>query len=170
MMAQFDDAGLRPTESYNVMVNMAGGEEYVGHTKRDQINWIKKYRTEKILKGDAQTVFNKLHQLKEEDPRFYFSFRYGEDARLEDIYWRDPMMKEDFDLFGDVIIFDTSYNTNRYNLICAPIVEVNNHWNTVMYGCAFLSSETSDTFEWVLGEFKKSMGDKEPITIFTDPD
>ena len=80
------------------------------------------------------------------------------------------MMKEDYKHFGDVVIFDTTYNTNKYSLICAPIVGVNNHWNTIMFGCAFLSTETAETFEWLLQEFVDSMDGKEPITIFTDQD
>ncbi|XP_021722390.1 protein FAR-RED IMPAIRED RESPONSE 1-like [Chenopodium quinoa] len=39
-----------------------------------------------------------------------------------------------------------------------------------MFGCAFITNETTETFEWVLESFKKSMAGAEPKTIFTDQD
>ncbi|XP_021744437.1 protein FAR-RED IMPAIRED RESPONSE 1-like [Chenopodium quinoa] len=39
-----------------------------------------------------------------------------------------------------------------------------------MFGCAFMTAETTDTFEWVLETFKKSMRGLESSTIFTDQD
>ena len=79
-------------------------------------------------------------------------------------------MKDDFSIYGDVIVFDTTYRTNKYNLICALIVGVNNHWLNVVFGCAFIADETTDTFEWVLSTFKKSMGGSQPATLFTNQD
>ena len=77
-------------------------------------------------------------------------------------------MKEDYKIYGDVVIFDTMYRTNRYNLICGPIAGINNHWNTIMSGCAFIADEKVVSFEWVLSNFKKVMNDKSPASIFTD--
>ena len=79
-------------------------------------------------------------------------------------------MKDDYKLYGDVLIFDTTYRTNKYGLICAPFVGVNNHWNNVMFACAFISNESTETFVWLFEEFMKSMDGKKPITIFTDQD
>ncbi|KAL8456582.1 hypothetical protein ACS0TY_033879 [Phlomoides rotata] len=50
-------------------------------------------------------------------------------------------MKEDFELYGDVLIFDTTYRTNKYNLICAPFIRLNNHSKCVLFGFAFISDE-----------------------------
>ncbi len=80
------------------------------------------------------------------------------------------MMKDDYELYGDVMVFDTTFRTNKYGLICAPFVGVNNHWNNVMFACAFIANESAESFEWLFEEFLKSMGGKKPITIFTDQD
>lgn len=66
------------------------------------------------------------------------------------------------------MIFDTTYRTNRYDMICAPFVVVNNHWNNTFFGCAFLCNETSGSFVWLFQTFLKAMGGKTPKTIFTD--
>ncbi|XP_021718619.1 protein FAR-RED IMPAIRED RESPONSE 1-like [Chenopodium quinoa] len=39
-----------------------------------------------------------------------------------------------------------------------------------MFGCAFITNKTTETFEWVLETFKKSMAGAKPKTIFTDQD
>ena len=106
----------------------------------------------------------------EKDPGFYFKCRLDEETRLVGLYWCDSMMREDYMIYGDVVVFYTTYRTNKYNLICAPIVGINNHWKNVMFGCAFIADEKTESIEWVLSTFKKSMQDKHPASIFTDQD
>ncbi|XP_021756925.1 protein FAR1-RELATED SEQUENCE 5-like [Chenopodium quinoa] len=77
---------------------------------------------------------------------------------------------KDFKAYGDVLIFDTTYRTNKYGLICAPFVGINNHWRTTMFGCAFITDEKADTFVWLLSIFKKSLCGIEPKSIFTNQD
>ncbi|XP_073292393.1 protein FAR1-RELATED SEQUENCE 5-like isoform X5 [Primulina huaijiensis] len=79
-------------------------------------------------------------------------------------------MKEDYRIYGDVMVFDMTYRTNKYNLVCAPFIGINNHWNNVMFGCAFLANEKVESFQWLFEVFKKSMRGKCPITLFTDQD
>ena len=80
------------------------------------------------------------------------------------------MMLEDYRIYGDVLVFDTTYRTNRYNLICAPFVGINNHWHNCMFACAFIGDETTDSFVWLLQTFFKAMEDRKPTSIFTDQD
>ena len=68
------------------------------------------------------------------------------------------------------MVLDTTYRTNKYNLICAPFVGVNHHWQNVMFGCAHLLDETTNSFTWLFKSFLDSMGNRSPITIFTDQD
>ena len=83
--------------------------------------------------------------------------KLDDDAKLVTLFWYDSLMKEDFRIYGDVVIFDTTYCTNKYNLICAPLVGINNHWNTTMFGCAFKADEKVESFVWVLEQFKEAM-------------
>ncbi|KAK3423692.1 hypothetical protein EUGRSUZ_F00557 [Eucalyptus grandis] len=93
--------------------------------------------------------------------------QYG---RLINLFWRDSLSKFDYDCFGDVMVFDTTYRTNRYSLICAPFVGVNHHRKNTLFGCAFLLDETANLFIWLFEVFLKSMGNKAPKTIFTEQD
>ncbi|XP_047979307.1 protein FAR1-RELATED SEQUENCE 5-like [Salvia hispanica] len=72
--------------------------------------------------------------------------------------------------FGIRKVFDTTYRTNKYNMVCAPFVGVNNHWRNVLFGCAFMLDETIASFIWVFETFMEAMGNKAPKTIFTDQD
>ena len=123
-----------------------------------------------IERGDAQTVINKLIEESEKDPDFYYRVRLNDQGKLIALFWSDRMMREDYHIYRDVVIFDKTYHTNRYNLICEPLVGINNHWKTVMFGCSFIAKEKVESFEWVLGQFKKVMNNKSPISIFTNQD
>ena len=67
------------------------------------------------------------------------------------------MMREDYTIYENLVIFDTIYRTNCYNLICGPIVGINNHWSTVMFRYALIADDKVESFEWVFGKFKKVM-------------
>ena len=163
-------AGLRPTVACKYMAASAGGQENVGHIERDHINHVSRIRTKEMGGADAQNVLDILKKRQTQDPQFYYTAKLDEDGKLCSLYWRDSMMKDDYLLYGDVVVFDTTYRTNKYGLICAPFVGVNNHWNNVMFGCAFIANESTESFVWLLTEFVESMGGKKPATIFTDQD
>ncbi|XP_056695821.1 protein FAR1-RELATED SEQUENCE 5-like [Spinacia oleracea] len=163
-------SGLSSTASFNYMAIEAGGEENLGHSKKDHLNYCTRLKMKQIEGGDAQAVTDIMYLELEGDPNFFFRFRLDEKGKLRSLFWRDSMMMEDYGIFGDIVIFDTTYRTNRYNLICAPIVGINNHWNNCMFGCAFIGDEKIELFVWLLQTFKKSMGGKSPISIFTDQD
>ncbi|XP_057249964.1 protein FAR1-RELATED SEQUENCE 5-like [Beta vulgaris subsp. vulgaris] len=44
----------------------------------------------------------------------------------------------------------------------------NHHTNNIMFGCAFLLNEKTDSFVWLFDSFVRSMGGKKPITMITD--
>jgi len=44
-------------------------------------------------------------------------------------------MIEDYNLFGDVVVFDTTYRTNEYEMTCASFVGMNHHNKNIMLGC-----------------------------------
>ncbi|XP_021759428.1 protein FAR1-RELATED SEQUENCE 5-like [Chenopodium quinoa] len=77
-------------------------------------------------------------------------------------------MMRDYHYFGDLLVFDTTYRTNKYGMICAPFVGMNHHGNNVMFGMGFILNERTESFDWLFDTFLHSMGRKSPITIMTD--
>ncbi|XP_021773621.1 protein FAR1-RELATED SEQUENCE 5-like [Chenopodium quinoa] len=164
------ESGLRPMESFNYMSNEAGGEDAIGHTVKDHMNYCYKLKIKAIEAGDSQVVCDKLQEAYSEDANFFFRVRLDADGRVCNLFWRDSMMLEDYKIYGDVTVFDTTYRTNRYNLICAPFVGINNHWKNTMFACSFIGDETIESFVWLFETFKKAMGGKCPVSLFTDQD
>uniref|UniRef100_A0A803MUZ0 Protein FAR1-RELATED SEQUENCE n=1 Tax=Chenopodium quinoa TaxID=63459 RepID=A0A803MUZ0_CHEQI len=163
-------SGLTTMDTYNYMATEAGGEQNIGHSVVDHLNFCSRLRMEQIEAGDAQTLVNILSQEQSEDPNFFFRVKFDKEGRICNIFWRDSMMLEDYRIYGDVLVFDTTYRTNRYNLICAPFVGINNHWHNCMFACAFIGDEMTDSFVWLLQTFFKAMEDRKPTSIFTDQD
>ena len=64
-----------------------------------------------------------------------------EGETLGDFFLADAKSWCGYDLFGDVIVFDTTFNTNVYMMMFAPLLGVNNHDQTTIFGCAFLKNE-----------------------------
>ncbi|XP_022854586.1 protein FAR1-RELATED SEQUENCE 5-like [Olea europaea var. sylvestris] len=93
---------------------------------------------------------------------------YLQRIKDDNFFWRDSRSKLDYDCFGGVVCFDTTFHTNKYNLICAPFVGVNHHWKNVLFSCAFLLDEATESFIWLFESLKESMGNGQSKTIFTD--
>ncbi|XP_074289073.1 protein FAR1-RELATED SEQUENCE 5-like [Silene latifolia] len=165
------EAHVPPSVQFRVAAAGAGGDAFVGHTKRDHINYVNRLKMKSIKGGDAATLINLMTSRQAEEPGFFFRVQFDEKGRLSNLFWRDAMMRDDYLLYGDVKIFDTTYRTNRYNLICGAFVGIKNHWSNVMFGCAFLSNEKEESFEWLFNVFNESIGeDIRPVSIFTGQD
>ena len=63
----------------------------------------------------------------------------------------------DYRAFGDVVVFDGTYKTNRYNLTLVPFVGVNHHKSTVLFACGILSHEDTESYVWLLRSFCDAM-------------
>ncbi|KAI5352456.1 hypothetical protein L3X38_005347 [Prunus dulcis] len=162
------DAGIRTTNTYSYLSEEVGGSQNVGFTKRDCYNVVNKEKMVMIEAGDAQSLINLFKRKQAEDPMFFYTVQVDQENRMTNFFWRDGRSRIDYDCFGDVVVFDTTYRTNRYNMICAPFVGVNHHWKNVLFGCAFLLDEKTDSFIWLFETFLESMGGRKPKTIFTD--
>ncbi|KAJ3675185.1 hypothetical protein LUZ60_004227 [Juncus effusus] len=121
-----------------------------------------------ISGADSQSLVNLLKTKGLEDGMFYWDVQVDSEGRFGNFFWRDGRSRVDYDTFGDVVVFDTSFRLNKYNLICCPFVGVNHHWQNVMFGCGLLIDEKTESFWWLFKSFLDSMGGNYPKSIFTD--
>ncbi|KAK3437227.1 hypothetical protein EUGRSUZ_C01967 [Eucalyptus grandis] len=163
-------AGVRATKAYSYLSGEAGGQEIVGFTLRDCHNFLQSKRRAFITAGDCQSLINHFNCLQLNGSNFSYTFQLDQEQRLTNFFWSDGISKLDYESFGDVVVFDATYRTNKYNMICAPFVGLNHHWKNVLFDCAFLLDETIASFVWALQSFLEAMGNKAPKTIFTDQD
>ncbi|XP_020090553.1 protein FAR1-RELATED SEQUENCE 9-like [Ananas comosus] len=138
--------------------------------KKDSPSYLHSVNKVAIEPGDGQGIINHFSRRQVEDPLFFFSVQVDQENRMTNFFWRDGRSKLDYDMFGDVVIFDTTYRTNKYNLICAPFLGINHHWKNILFGCALLLDETTESYIWLFRTFLDSMGGQQPKIIFTEQD
>ncbi|VVA41627.1 PREDICTED: FAR1-RELATED SEQUENCE, partial [Prunus dulcis] len=64
---------------------------------------------------------------QEKNPGFIFKVETNIEHKITRCFWADAIFRQSYKFYGDAVIFDTTYNTNRYCMIFAPIIGVNNH-------------------------------------------
>ncbi|XP_043717602.1 protein FAR1-RELATED SEQUENCE 5-like [Telopea speciosissima] len=74
----------------------------------------------------------------------------------------------DYSLFGDVVIFDTTFCTNKMYRLFGVFAGFNHHRGVTIFRDALLYDETVESFKWLFQTFLEAHGQKNPITIFTD--
>jgi zinc finger SWIM domain-containing protein 3 len=60
-------------------------------------------------------------------------------------------------LGGDVVSFDTTFQTNKFEMPFAPFLGTNHHKQTIIFGVALLFDETIESFVWLFETFLKAM-------------
>ncbi|XP_037461695.1 protein FAR1-RELATED SEQUENCE 9-like isoform X1 [Triticum dicoccoides] len=141
-----------------------------GYTTRDCYNHDNVQNITLIGAGDSQSLVSYFKRRTNEEGMFYWDVQVDQEGRMTNFFFRDGKSRSDYDCFGDAVIFDTTYRTNKYSLICAPFVGVNHHWHNVVFGFAFLLDDSTASYVWLFKSFLESMGGRSPKSIFTDQD
>jgi zinc finger SWIM domain-containing protein 3 len=63
---------------------------------------------------------------------------------------------------------DTTFQTNKFEMPFAPILETNHHKQTITFGAAVLFDQSAESFVWLFETFMQDMSGKPPETIFTE--
>ncbi|XP_062100283.1 protein FAR1-RELATED SEQUENCE 5-like [Humulus lupulus] len=119
---------------------------------------------------DVEGALGYLECLGLRDPDFYETHTIDKDFRLVDLFWADGNCRRDYNLFGEIMAFDTTYRKNAYNKPLLIFVGVNHHFRTIFFAVALLYDETEETYIWVLQEFLECMKNKALHVIVTDGD
>ncbi|XP_057808405.1 protein FAR1-RELATED SEQUENCE 5-like [Salvia miltiorrhiza] len=133
-------SGIGVSCAYRFVEKEAGSRENVGFLPKDLYNEINRDR--RLLAKVKDVDANKL----------------------------DSRCLIDYQHFGDVVSVDSTYNTNKYGLICVPFIGINHHRTNVMFAIAFLSNEKSESYEWLFRTFLEAMYENEPCVIFSYQD
>ncbi|CAN6303481.1 unnamed protein product [Urochloa humidicola] len=163
-------AGIRQCEIMDVMEQKYGNPDNVGYVKKDLYNFSYLNKKAKIANGDANAVLQFMKQKQQEDSEFFFDYQTSTEGRLLNLFWCDGQSRLDYQAFGDLVIFDSTYRTNRYRMPFVPFVGLNHHRSTTIFACAIVSHETVESFQWLLRTLVAAMYNKEPRSIITDGD
>ncbi|XP_022889254.1 protein FAR1-RELATED SEQUENCE 5-like [Olea europaea var. sylvestris] len=72
--------------------------------------------------------------------------------------------------FSDVVTFDTTYLTNKYDKPFFPFVGINHHGQSTLFGCSLIANEDTNIFVWLLRTWLQCMHGQAPNEIITDQD
>ncbi|PKA48958.1 Protein FAR1-like sequence 5 [Apostasia shenzhenica] len=138
VLRSLSKVGVRTCDVFAYIVDQADDIENIEFSKRDAYNFINREKLLRIEASDASSLLKLFRGCRKSDPFFEWDAKFDEEQRLTNFLWVDGHCKVDYDAFGDVIIFDISYQMNTYNLACAPLIVVNNHKQNAFFWAAFL--------------------------------
>ncbi|XP_019158355.1 PREDICTED: protein FAR1-RELATED SEQUENCE 5-like [Ipomoea nil] len=126
-------ANVGPNRSFRLAREFAGSYSNVGATCVDFKN-LKRDLMAFIGTSDAHIVVKK----------------YAKKDQLCRAFWAEPIAKENFSAFGEVVSFDATYGTNRYGMVLVPFTGVDNHKRGVTFAMGLISREDVDSYVWLL--------------------
>ncbi|XP_057793350.1 protein FAR1-RELATED SEQUENCE 5-like [Salvia miltiorrhiza] len=172
LLVALTSSGIGVSRAYRFLENEAGSRANIGFLRKDVYNVLNSERREmaKVANADANKLLEYFTDKGKSDPSFYWRVKIGDDGRLKNLFFRDTRYLVDYQHFGDVVSVDATYKTNKYDLACVPIIEINHHRTNVMFAMTFLSNEKSESYEWLFSTFLDAMYRKEPTIIFSDQD
>ncbi|XP_038723112.1 protein FAR1-RELATED SEQUENCE 5-like isoform X2 [Tripterygium wilfordii] len=167
---QFDAANVPIHKQISIFEIQSRGIENIGCIEKDFYN-ARRDEVKFYAGHDAQMLFEYFQAEKDKNPEYFFAIKMDdESSKITHCFWANSICRRSYHAFGDVLVFDTTYNTNRYGLIFAPFVGVNHHGQSILLACAFLSDETTESFEWLLQQLLTVMPAGAPKMIITDQD
>ncbi|XP_021775082.1 protein FAR1-RELATED SEQUENCE 5-like [Chenopodium quinoa] len=156
---------LFPNDS-RLMVNYRGIDDgaYENMVLNDSagISMTKSFNSIVIARGGQQNVTVNKSDLRNAVNIVRRRVIFGGDADAA-----DTRARAQYKDFGDIVSFDTTFLTNKYQMPFAPFVGCNHHGSSIILGAALVSNENLETFEWVFNQWLQCMG-KPPKGIITD--
>ncbi|RYR12538.1 hypothetical protein Ahy_B04g070041 isoform C [Arachis hypogaea] len=122
-----EEAGIRLSKIYQSLVAAVGGHRELSFIEKDVRNYIIREVRNVSEQDDAKEFGKYLLRMKEKNQNFYFEPNLEVDHSIKNTFWVDARSRTAYEYFGDVVSFDMTYNTNRYNLIFGSFVGVNHH-------------------------------------------
>jgi MULE transposase domain len=140
----------------------------------------KKYPLLRVSYGRLYSMFRRANPLfKTKDLDHFHSFltklnaniSYFKDPgdKLNRLFFTTPTMEENFKNFGDIVIVDSTYNTNLYKVPLFIISGVDNKGNNIIFAMAFLNNEDTESFGWIFKQWLQRI-ENPPHIIFSDED
>ncbi|KAL4592423.1 hypothetical protein LXL04_005417 [Taraxacum kok-saghyz] len=163
-----DYAGIPLNKSFHSLVVEAKGYDKLPFGETDCRSYIAKVRQLRLGLGDAEALRNYFVRMQRRSSNFFYVIDMDDEGRLRNVFWADARSRAAYDSFGDVVSFDSTYLTNKYNMPFAPFVGVNHHGQSILFGCGLLSREDTETYVWLFKSWLECMNGRAPKSIITD--
>jgi zinc finger SWIM domain-containing protein 3 len=136
-----DNVGVRVNSSIKSSIVEAGGYENVTYNEKDVRNFLDKERRLKCWEGDGQALHDYFVRMQGKNSNFYHALDLDDELRVQNVFWVDARSGAAYESFHDVITFDTTYLTNKYDMPFAHFIGINHHGESIILGYGLLFGE-----------------------------
>jgi hypothetical protein len=154
---------VKPQSIMTIFRRLRGSSDNVkfGKKKLDNLK-----QAERIMKknSDIEYTLKYIEKLQLSKPGFCCKMDVDAQGVVRSIFWTDARSRLDYRIFGEIICFDTTYSTNKYNMPFAPIIGINGHGRTIVFGWALLKNQRTETFKWLFQSLIEIMEGKKAKT------
>uniref|UniRef100_A0A1J3IHD0 Protein FAR1-RELATED SEQUENCE n=1 Tax=Noccaea caerulescens TaxID=107243 RepID=A0A1J3IHD0_NOCCA len=119
---------------------------------------------------DLLELLESCKALAERDMDFAYDCTSDENQKVENLAWAYGDSVQAYSIFGDVVVFDTTYRSITYGLLLGVFFGIDNNGKAILLGCVLLQDESLRSFTWALQTFVRFMRGRHPQTILTDID
>ena len=152
-------------------------------TKKDKVSAIKEHiETTFSCRISYSSIYN---EFRRQNPRFgpmdcknfldfldrnqaLKEYETSENKDLCKLLFVTEKMKANFSKFGDILILDSTYNTNTYSVPLVVFSGIDNNYKNVLFAIGFVNDESKATYSWLFNRFKTLNG--MPSLVMTDQD
>ncbi|KAK7312397.1 hypothetical protein VNO77_36222 [Canavalia gladiata] len=162
------EAKVEKKECIQSLVCDVGRYENLSFVEQNVRKYVQKERHIIGKEGDGKALMSYFLRMQEQNRRFFYDIDLDDFFCVKNVFWADARSRAAYDSFGDVVTFDTTYLTNKYDLPFVSFIGVNHHGQRILVGCGLLSSEDIESFVWLFKSWLRCMSGNPPKGIVTD--
>ncbi|XP_052110099.1 protein FAR1-RELATED SEQUENCE 5-like [Arachis duranensis] len=98
-----DEAGVRPSKTYQVLVGEAGGFSKINLMEKDVRNYLSRKVRNVTEEMDAREMLKYFTRMKEMNSDFYFDIELDQNKHLKTIFWANARSRAAYEYFGDIV-------------------------------------------------------------------
>lgn len=118
---------------------------------RNVMNIIAKMKQESNSNlSQAAQLLVILQDRQNEDDQWFIQKDIDETGCLRRLFWMEPQQRELYLQYHDVILNDSTAQTNHFNMPLNTFLIVDSNGNSRLVACALISGEMTEDYEWIL--------------------
>ncbi|XP_020106770.1 protein FAR1-RELATED SEQUENCE 9-like isoform X2 [Ananas comosus] len=117
--------------------------------------------------GVAQSLLEYFKKMQAENPAFFYSIQLDRNNCVQNVFWADGRARMSYSYFGDSVVFDTTCRKNKRLVPFAAFTGMNHHRQMIVFGCAFMTDESEDSFAWLFDTWLMLMSRQKPASFTT---
>lgn len=128
--------------------------------------------TEEDGGSEAQQLLNILsgkQYTEKSDSGWFYKHEVDGDNRLTRIFWMSPEQRKLYRQYCDMVVADTTFKTNRFNMALHCFVVVDSEFKTRLVATALTAQETEADNIWILSQLEVAC-EKLPDVLMVDND